>query len=79
MVQVRRLCGLSLRMWPCISMERVIYVVAVMAAAGVGTTKRITWEKDGSKMALIPAGSVEMGDHFNEGFASERPLHKGST
>ena len=52
------------------------YVVAVMADDGVGTTKRITWEKDGSKMALIPAGSFEMGDHFNEGFASERPLHK---
>ena len=64
MVQVRRLCGLSLRMWPCISMERVIYVVAVMAAAGVGTTKRITWEKDDSKMVLIPAGSFKMGGAF---------------
>ena len=34
------------------------YVVAVMADDGVGTTKRITWEKDGSKMALIPLRNV---------------------
>ena len=27
----------------------------------------ITWEKDGSEMVLIPSGSFEMGDHFNEG------------
>jgi len=27
-------------------------------------------------MVLIPAGSFEMGDHFNEGQASERPVHR---
>ena len=26
-------------------------------------------------MVLIPAGSFEMGDHFNEGLARERPVH----
>ncbi|HHZ92461.1 TPA: hypothetical protein EYN65_18500, partial [Candidatus Poribacteria bacterium] len=28
-------------------------------------TQEITWEKDSAKMALIPAGSFEMGDHFD--------------
>ena len=27
--------------------------------------KQITWEKDGSQMALIPAGSFKMGDHLD--------------
>jgi len=34
------------------------------------------WAKDGSLMMLIPAGSVEMGDHFNEGDNDERPVHR---
>ena len=29
--------------------------------------KKIIWEKDGSEMALIPAGSFEMGDHSMKG------------
>ena len=39
--------------------------------------QKITWEKDGSEMALIPAGSFEMGDHFNEGAddGRELPVH----
>ena len=37
--------------------------------------KKITWEKDGKEMVLIPAGSFEMGDHFNEGEADELPVH----
>ena len=28
--------------------------------------KKIIWDKDGSEMVLIPAGSFEMGDHFDE-------------
>ena len=36
----------------------------------------ITWEKDGKEMVLIPAGSFEMGDHFNEGNDWERPVHR---
>ena len=38
-------------------------------------TPEITWEKDSAKMALIPAGSFEMGDRFNEGHANEKPVH----
>ena len=37
--------------------------------------KTITWKKDGVQMVLIPEGSFKMGDHFNEGEASERPVH----
>ena len=29
------------------------------------TAKKITWEKDGAQMALIPSGSFEMGDHLD--------------
>ena len=36
----------------------------------------ITWQKDGKVMVLIPAGSFEMGDHFNEGGNRERPVHR---
>ena len=35
----------------------------------------ITWETDGASMVLIPAGSFEMGDAFDEGEADERPIH----
>ena len=37
--------------------------------------KEIVWEKDGKEMALILAGSFEMGDHFGEGQAGELPVH----
>lgn len=36
----------------------------------------ITWEKDGAAMVLIPAGSFEMGDPFDEGAADELPVHR---
>lgn len=36
----------------------------------------ITWEKDGTSMVLLPAGSFEMGDHFGEGAADELPVHQ---
>jgi len=37
--------------------------------------EKIVWKKDGSEMMLIPGGSFEMGDHFNEGGTNERPVH----
>ena len=40
-----------------------------------GEFKKITWEKDGKEMVLIPAGSFEMGDHFSEGEEDELPVH----
>ena len=36
----------------------------------------ITWEKDSASMVLIPSGSFEMGDPFDEGEADERPVHQ---
>ena len=38
--------------------------------------KEIVWQKDGSKMVLIPAGSFDMGDALNEGEKDEQPIHK---
>jgi len=41
--------------------------------------KKITWKKDGKEMVLIPAGSFEMGDHFNElddYMKPSRPVHR---
>lgn len=36
----------------------------------------ITWEKDGASMVFIPAGSFEMGDHFDAGVSDELPVHQ---
>ena len=41
-----------------------------------GPLRVITWQKDGASMALIPAGSFEIGDHFGEGEADEKPVHR---
>ena len=38
--------------------------------------EKIIWDKDGSEMVLIPAGSFEMGDHFDEGDDDELPIHQ---
>ena len=38
--------------------------------------EKIKWNKDGSEMVLISAGSFEMGDHFAEGdMSSAQPVH----
>ena len=39
---------------------------------------KITWDKDGKEMVLIPNGSFKMGDHFSEGKEDELPIHKVS-
>ena len=36
---------------------------------------KITWQKDGSKMVLIPGGSFQMGDHLDK-MANALPVHK---
>jgi len=36
--------------------------------------EKITWEKDGSEMVLIPAGSFEMGDH-HDNMGNALPVH----
>ena len=51
------------------------YVIGVVADDLVGFSDRITWSKDGSEMALIPAGSFEMGDHL-DGMGSALPVHR---
>ncbi len=39
--------------------------------------KKIIWDKDGSEMVLIPAGSFEMGDHFDQrNDDHELPIHQ---
>ena len=39
--------------------------------------KKIIWDKDGSEMVLIPAGSFEMGDHFDQrNDDDELPIHQ---
>ena len=46
--------------------------------ADEGPMKRIIWEADGAKMALIPAGSFEMGDSKDEPEAwmeGSHPVH----
>jgi len=54
------------------------FVIRVLADDGVKPVlgEKIVWEKDGSEMMRIPAGSFEMGDHFNEGHTDERPVHR---
>ena len=49
-------------------------VETIPITAGIDPN-RIKWEKDNSEMVLIPAGSFEMGDHFNEGEPYEQPVH----
>ena len=55
-------------------LSRLLCLVLCLPLLVMGQQK-ITWQKDGKEMALIPAGSFEMGDHFNEGSGSERPVH----
>ena len=57
-------------------LSRLLCLVLCLPLLVMGQQK-ITWEKDGSEMMLIPAGSFEMGDHFNEGRddGREQPVH----
>ena len=55
-------------------LSRLLCLVLCLPLLVMGQQK-ITWQKDGKEMALIPPGSFEMGDHFNEGSGSERPVH----
>ena len=52
-----------------------LLLLVILASGSTLSQQKITWQKDGKEMALIPAGSFEMGDHFNEGSGSERPVH----
>lgn len=50
-------------------------LLVVLVSSLFAQKKNITWNVDGSEMVLIPAGSFEMGDHFNEGKDNEKPVH----
>jgi iron(II)-dependent oxidoreductase len=52
------------------------FVIRVLADDGVKPVlgEKIVWEKDGSEMMRIPAGSFEMGDH-SDGL-SDAPVHR---
>jgi formylglycine-generating enzyme required for sulfatase activity len=52
------------------------FVIRVLADDGVKPVlgEKIVWEKDGSEMVLIPAGSFEMGDHLDG--LSNAPVHR---
>ena len=55
-------------------LSRLLCLVLCLPLLVIGQQK-VTWQKDGKEMALIPAGSFDMGDHFNEGNSDERPVH----
>ena len=44
-------------------------------AVDEGPKKRIIWEKDGARMALVPGGSFNMG-RDNDAYSEEGPMHK---
>jgi formylglycine-generating enzyme required for sulfatase activity len=50
------------------------FVIRVLADDGVGLAEKIVWEKDGSEMMRIPAGSFEMGDHL-DAMSNALPVH----
>jgi len=52
------------------------FVIRVLADDGVKPVlgEKIVWEKDGSEMMRIPAGSFEMGDHL-DGMSNALPVH----
>ena len=53
--------------------EKIVVVGSAKELKGI-TAKKIVWKKDGKEMVLIPAGSIEMVDHFNEGDEDGREL-----
>ena len=54
------------------------YVIRVLADDGIEAAlgEKITWQKNGSEMMLIPNGTFEMEDHFSERRTNERPVHR---
>ncbi|MDP6584234.1 MAG: formylglycine-generating enzyme family protein, partial [Anaerolineales bacterium] len=60
-----------------IEMKRIcILLFLLIISCNLFGQERITWKKDGSEMVLIPAGSFNMGDHFNEAEPRSLPVHK---
>ena len=53
-------------------LSRLLCLVLCLPLLVIGQEK-ITWNKDGTEMVLIPAGSFEMGDHLDG--MSNAPVH----
>ena len=53
--------------------EKSVVVGSAEELKGI-SAKKIIWQKDGAKMALVPAGSFEMGDHL-DGMSDAFPVH----
>ena len=54
-------------------LSRLLCLVLCLPLLVMGQQK-ITWQKDGKEMALIPAGSFEMGDH-HDNMSNALPVH----
>ena len=54
-------------------LSRLLCLVLCLPLLVIGQQK-ITWNKDGKEMVLIPAGSFEMGDHLDG--MSNAPVHR---
>ena len=54
-------------------LSRLLCLVLCLPLLVIGQQK-ITWQKDGSEMVLIPASTFEMGDHLDN-MASALPVH----
>jgi len=54
-------------------LSRLLCLVLCLPLLVIGQQK-ITWQKDGKEMALIPSGSFEMGDHL-DGMSNALPIH----
>ena len=55
-------------------LSKLLCLVLCLPLLVIGQQK-ITWQKDGKEMALIPAGSFEMGDH-HDNMGSALPVHR---
>ncbi|HED03169.1 MAG TPA: formylglycine-generating enzyme family protein [Candidatus Fraserbacteria bacterium] len=60
--------------------QRVVIAATLIGSSGPGPSKEFSFDsflqpQTPSEMVLIPAGSFQMGDSFNEGDVNERPVH----
>ena len=55
-------------------LSRLLCLILCLPLLVIGQQK-ITWQNDGKEMALIPAGSFEMGDH-HDNMSSALPVHR---
>ena len=54
-------------------LSRLLCLILCLPLLVIGQQK-ITWQNDSKEMMLIPAGSFEMGDHW-DGLSNALPVH----